>query len=417
MNNSIVLNKISLKRQTLTYHFSVPESVKKYINPEYIDEQGNPFLFVEVPEKVRVDSIPEEILTIPFVGTMIGVATVCHMPIEVETIDSIYYRSLKEINSVFNEMYPEGNLKLTVQARTIKETKKQSKDGRTSVFFTGGVDATSALVEVIDRMPLLVNIVGGDIAISDQVAHEKLEAYFEELRENVNGLDFCFVKSNCRMLFKEYDFDRVFKKFIKREQWWGYWASIAHIVVMTAVVAPVLYFENVTEHYIGSSHASQDDAFDGNNEKIVNAIRYGNCCFISADANLDRNDKVMKIVKYSKEAHKYFKLQVCWYKKAGENCCRCEKCYRTIMNILSAHGDPNKFGFKYDDQTKNTMKKYLETTPIKLSYWGTTQSVLKKEEEYWKNTDLAWFVDFKFNQPKTYFYKVMNMIKAKVRTK
>lgn len=138
MNNSIVLNKISLKRQTLTYHFSVPESVKKYINPEYIDEQGNPFLFVEVPEKVRVDSIPEEILTIPFVGTMIGVAMVCHMPIEVETIDSIYYRSLKEINSVFNEMYPEGNLKLTVQARTIKETKKQSKDGRTSVFFTGG---------------------------------------------------------------------------------------------------------------------------------------------------------------------------------------------------------------------------------------------------------------------------------------
>ena len=63
------------------------------------------------------------------------------------------------------------------------------------------------------------------------------------------------------------------------------------------------------------------------------------------------------------------------------------------------------------------MKKYLETTPIKLSYWETTQSVLKKEEEYWKNTDLAWFVDFKFNQPKTYFYKVINMVKAKVGTK
>lgn len=30
------------------------------------------------------------------------------------------------------------------------------------------------------------------------------------------------------------------------------------------------------------------------------------------------------------------------------NCCKCEKCYRTMMNILSAHGDPNKFGFRYD---------------------------------------------------------------------
>ena len=58
-----------------------------------------------------------------------------------------------------------------------------------------------------------------------------------------------------------------------------------------------------------------------------------------------------------------------------------------MMNILSAHGDPNKFGFRYDTKKMKEIRTFLEITPIKLSYWETTQHMFVKEKDYWKDTD------------------------------
>ena len=414
--NSIVLNKIESNKQKIIYKFTVPDVLKDHINPAYIDQNSNGTLFVELPNGISAEKIPEGILSIPFIGTMLGVAMLYRIPIKVRDVDVGYFDAVKKLNAVFKRMYPKGNLNLVLDSERV--TKAQNHRGtKTSVFFTGGVDATSALVGMVNQKPLLINIAGGDIALSDQKAHENLEGYFLELKSQIEGLDYCIVRSNCREFFREYTFDKVCKKFINRELWWGYWASIAHIIVMTASIAPVVYANGITLHYIGSSHSTKDEAFDGNNEEVINAISYADCKFVSADAELDRNDKVKKIVDYSNDFGMYFKLQVCWHKENGLNCCYCEKCYRTIMNVLSAHGDPNKFGLKYDNNKMKEIKSFLETTPIKVSYWETTQNVFKSEKDYWRKTDLAWFIDFKFNRFKTYLYKAMNVLKCKMRKK
>lgn len=414
--SSIALNKIALNKQRITYSFSVPDELKVHINPAYMDQNNNGTMFVELPDGIEADKIPEGVLSIPFIGTMLGIAMLYQIPIEVKEVDKEYFNTVKKLDAVFKKMYPKGNLNLLLDADKVTECQNY-RGAKTSVFFTGGVDATSALVETVIQKPLLINIAGGDIALSDDKAHEHLENYFKELKSNIDGLDYCFVKSNCREFFREYTFDKICKKFIDRELWWGYWASIAHIIVMIASVAPVIYAKGITEHYIGSSHSSKDEAFDGNNEDIINAINYAGCKFVSADADLDRNDKVKKIVDYSNESGVYFKLQVCWHKKNGLNCCRCEKCYRTTMNVLSAHGDPNKFGLKYDTDKMKEIQLFLETTPIKLSYWETTQNVFRREADYWNNTELAWFIDFKFNQLRAYFNKAVSVLKARIRSK
>lgn len=87
------------------------------------------------------------------------------------------------------------------------------------------------------------------------------------------------------------------------------------------------------------------------------------------------------------------------------------------MNVLSAHGDPNKFGLKYDTDKMKEIQLFLETTPIKLSYWETTQNVFRREADYWNNTELAWFIDFKFNQLRAYFNKAVSVLKARIRSK
>lgn len=417
MSNSIALNKIELDGQKVIYNFSIPSEIREHINPVYIDSQNNGTLFVELPNDVDAKEIPEGVLTIPFVGTMIGVAMLYRTPIKVPDVDKEYFETVKKLDIVFRKMYPKGNLSLVLEASRVSTAKNNRGGIRTSVFFTGGVDATSALVETVNKAPLLINIAGGDIALSDQTAHERLEDYFSDLKKQIKGLDYCFVRSNCREFFREYTFDKMCKKFIDRELWWGYWASFAHIVVMTASIAPVIYARGITQHYIGSSHSSNDVAFDGNNEELINAIGYAGCKFISADADLDRNDKVKKVVEYSNTSGVHFKLQVCWHKENGLNCCHCEKCYRTIMNVLSAHGDPNNFGLTYNTDKMAEIKRFLETTPVKVSYWKTTQNVFQKEHNYWDKTELAWFVNFKFNQPKTYLYKVIGVVKRKMRKK
>lgn len=165
----IALKNIILEKNTITYKFDIPEELRKHINMEYIDEHNQGTLFVRPQKETKLEEIPKSILSIPFIGTMMGIAMLYQIPIKVDEVDADYLKSTQELGLIFNKMYPQGNLKLKVISDRVIENKKNSVGtNKTSVFFTGGVDATSALVETINLKPLLINIVGGDIALSNQ---------------------------------------------------------------------------------------------------------------------------------------------------------------------------------------------------------------------------------------------------------
>ena len=159
MSNSIALNKIELDGQKVIYNFSIPSEIREHINPVYVDSQNNGTLFVELPNDVDAKEIPKGVLTIPFVGTMIGVAMLYRTPIKVPDVDKEYFETIKKLDTVFRKMYPKGNLSLVLETSRVS-TVKNNRGVRTSVFFTGRVDATSALVETVNKAPLLINIAG-----------------------------------------------------------------------------------------------------------------------------------------------------------------------------------------------------------------------------------------------------------------
>lgn len=88
---------------------------------------------------------------------------------------------------------------------------------------------------------------------------------------------------------------------------------------------------------------------------MVNAIKFCNCELKSLDKDLDRTKKAKKIVEYCEQNNVRFKLKVCWYQHGGENCSRCEKCYRTILDIIINKDNPNLYGFS---GTKDTFRRY-----------------------------------------------------------
>ena len=105
------------------------------------------------------------------------------------------------------------------------------------------------------------------------------------------NLQYVFIKSNCREIFNE---SKVTKMLATKLPPWhnhGWWASIAHILSMSTLVAPLSYEKNIGINYIASSYDAKDKTFDANNNVMLSAIRFGECKLEPVESNLERTKK------------------------------------------------------------------------------------------------------------------------------
>ena len=322
--------------------------------------------------------------------------------------------SLPRIQDAYRKMYPYANFKLEVIAQKVVRCLNYCSPPqytRTSLLFTGGVDATSALIEEIEDNPLLINIWGGDVSVKDMSSHAELESYLDGLSKAMN-LQYVFIKSNCREQFNE---SRVTKMLATKIFPWhnhGWWASIAHILSMSTLVAPLSYVAKIGINYIASSYDAKSSTFDANNDTLLAAIRFGECKLEPVDSNLERAEKVKKIIDFSSTHKIKLDLKVCWFRKAGKNCSHCEKCYRTVLEILAAHGDPNAFGFAVSTNTYREVKEYVKTNYVNTGFWKPIQAAFEKERDYWLGQpEISWILDAKLNSVKALARKVVTTMK------
>lgn len=414
--NEITLQNIVVERKhnywKIKYEYSAPEKFMQYV----ANKKKTIFVEFEMDENTEV---PKAVLTIPFVGIMLTVAMLLNISIYVEEIDRNFYESLNNIEHFFQSIYHTDKIKLQVSSLKVVDC-DYTPENRKSLFFTGGVDATSALISTLSEMPYLINIWGGDVQLEDDDSHYALNKYFSDLCSTF-GLKYFFIKTNGREYFDELKLCRLTRKILGRKYYHDWWASIAHILSMTTSIAPFIYANRIKTHYIGSSYEIGEKAFDSNHPELINAIKYSSCVFSIVDKNLDRSEKVKKIIDFEKTNFGKqgkigpIKLKVCWYRHGGENCCSCEKCYRTIMNIIVNHGDPNMLGFIVNSEVLKKMKNYLLTQKVNKSFWIQIQKKFLSEKEYWKNKkEISWILHIKFNSFKVYFLRLKDFIKAKM---
>lgn len=413
-SDDIVLKNICVEKEKdwwkVRYDYQAPDRFKKYI-------KGENHLFVEFPASDK-EFIPEGILTVPFVGIMLTAAMLMGIKIKVRELDETFAKSLKNIEDAFQRMYHTEKIKIEVSSQ--KTTLCNYTAGeQSSLFFTGGVDATSALISTFSKKPLLINIWGGDLRLTDQDSHAELEQYLKRLTQAM-GLEFCFVKTNAREMFDENALGELCLKTLGRKYNHDWWSSIAHILSMLTTAAPLMYSRKIKEHYIGSSYEVTSDTFDSNNEQLVKVIKYSSGSFHIVDKELDRNEKVKRIIQYEKaisdtgEKIPPIELKVCWNRQAGKNCCSCEKCYRTIMNIIVNCGNPVDLGFPVDHKVFENMKEYLSTKKVNKAFWIPIQKEFLKEEAYWrKNEDVSWILDVKINSSYVYLRRLKEIIRRR----
>lgn len=383
------------------YDYYAPKELKKYI-------KGNEPLFVEFPGDIGL--VSRRVLAVPFVGIMLTVTMLLNMEIKVPALDRSFYNSLKEIEEVYKKMYPSVEINILVKAEEIVRCDYEPTDN-ISLFFTAGVDATSALVELIAKKPLLINIFGGDLRLTDNDSHVELEGYLDDFTTNRN-LKYDFIKTNAREMFDENALGDLCLQMLGRKFNHGWWASIAHILSMTTTIAPWMWIKRIKKHYIGSSYDVETKVFDSNNEEMIKAIRYSSCSFSMVDGMIGRNAKVKKIITYQTSTDLPIELKVCWNRTAGKNCSSCEKCYRTIMNIIANHGNPNDYGFIVDDMVIGRIEEFLLENTVSSAFWKPIQKSFQEEAEYWEKIEsMKWILNMRLNSPKVYLKKIMKFIK------
>lgn len=340
---------------------------------------------------------------------MLTISMLIGCGIKVDYLDKNFYESIHKMELVYRKMFPYLNLTFCVEVKEIVKCNYKKSENKT-LFFTGGLDATSALASVYEKNITLVNIWGGDIGLEDYDTHGELESYLKEISGNL-GIKYTFIKSNCREMYNERVISKLTAIKLAPKDNHGWWASIAHVLAMVSLLAPYAYAKQIGVNMLASSYPKDSKVFDANNQLLLDAIKFCSCEMLSVDGNLDRTEKAQNVIEFSQTMNIPIKLKVCWFRHAGENCSACEKCYRTILDILVSGGDPNQYGFNVDSNTYQCMKEYLSRTYINKIFWLEIQTKFLENRSKWEsNRNVAWILDMKFNRPIAIYNKVVSVI-------
>ncbi len=184
---------------------------------------------------------------------------------------------------------------------------------RTALFFSGGVDSFYSLLENLDEVTDLVFVHGFDIAIDDEAHARMVESRIRQVGKAMNKRVLC-IRTNLRT------------------RWLGNvggWGEVAHGPAMAAVahlLGPgfrriiIAGSDNSEVPWPWGSHPDTDPLWSTSVLEFVHDHR-----------EVERIEKIRRITQHKTALNH---IRVCWKNRdLKANCCRCEKCLRTMISL------------------------------------------------------------------------------------
>ncbi len=391
----IRLNGIEKNSNIIKYDFEHTDGLAKYFSQK-------PFI-IEYP--FSVESIPDSIMAIPFVCNVLPIIWITNSVLEINELDEAFYNSIPQFKQGYIEMFPESAFLGEIKAEKIVKCNIRC-ESKSAAFFSGGLDAVNTLVMHLDEKPALISIWGSDIRYENtegwNIVHNEISktAHKYELADIV-------IRSTFREFDSESELDNCFSVQLKN----GWWHGVKHGIGLIGHAAPYAYFMRLSKVYIASSNCPLDENIRcASHPTIDNFVRYANTQVIHDGFEFSRQDKARNVVSYSESTGEKIPVRVCWETQAGKNCCKCEKCYRTMAGLLAEGADPVDYSFFNAEDTFPQMQKYLigegnlapdvairHWTHIKKSFVKNIRLI--KKTKYWE--DVKWMLNADFAHPET----------------
>lgn len=368
MENIWITDVVANDRRVDIY-FKPSDGIKKYFLSEH-------HFFIEYD--FEVSNIPKSILVVPVLLNLLQLSWITNCVIWVEEIDEDFYSCIQPLKTSFRELHPNMDLRGTLIAAKKVKNKREIKTEALQLF-TGGVDATTTLIRIMKKNPILFNTNGwyfnepsekNEVFDADMVAINNIAESFE--------LDSSYVKSNFARFIVAENVDKDFCKNAGTTWWFGFQHSMAFLGC--AMVAA--YAFGVETVYIASSYTFGQYVVCVSDPRIDECIKCAGISVIHDGYELSRQDKVRDIVSYQNNHNVDIVLRVCSFNT--KNCCECEKCFRTMLALISEGADDMSiYGFYFDNTILNILKDFISKKAMELDanhivFWN---DIIKKMGE------------------------------------
>lgn len=306
---------------------------------------------------IDVSKVPLGVAIVPLLANVLPMAWVYDAEIKASVCDADFYRCIPEVKRGYEDMYPMVRFGGNLDVARIEDN-AGAREGAICLF-SGGVDAFNTLIQHVDESPLLLTLRGADITLDDDGGWDNVVHHVESVSSDFE-VGCTSVSSSFRSFLNEGLLGR--KVAVSGDGWWH---GFQHGIAIISHAAPLAYALNKEVIYIASSNtaSTRREVTCASDPSIDNNVRFCGSRASHDGFELTRQDKVHNIVGYSRMTGTPIKLRVCWESSGGSNCCACEKCARTILEVIAEGGEPADYGFSFtSEQFDRLMRKlhYIE---------------------------------------------------------
>ena len=385
--NRLVVRSVKVDDQdktTVRYEYDVIGPWNKWVMPE---EEFS------VSYSEEIDEVPESILVLPLLANFLPLAWLRNASIELPECDADFYDSIPEFKEGYSKMFPEASFRGIVTAGDLVRNVKKP-NGKTALMFSGGVDAFATLIRHADAKPELFMIFGADVGTRRNNTIRVMRSLLNQTAEDF-GLREMWCSSTMRNVFRRMLLDHMVRKL--GDTWWH---GFQHGIGMLSHIAPMAWNHGIDTVLIASSFTENDTYTCASDPTIDNYVRFCGTNVVHDGYELTRIMKIDAINKYKKEKGYPAFVRVCINPRIGEgkNCCTCEKCIRTILDMYACGYDPKEFGF---NNYKNMAEISERFAPLGMKLYRKTRARLipiknKMHETYRRedvDSNLLWLYD------------------------
>lgn len=394
--NQIVINSPIIEKDKITYQYQIFGEWKEAFNEQ---EQ------FYIRYSCDISKVPESVAVVPLLANLLPMAWVYDAEIVVPVCDKDFYKSIPEFKKGYADMYPMMKFGGKLTVGELQKNRPENQNG-SAAFFSGGVDAFNTLTQHTDEEPTLITLWGADVKFEDKIGWKNVQVHLFETAKKFKT-DYVMIKSCFRRFLNE----NVLNQKVQQSGD-GWWHGFQHGIGLISHAAPISYIKSKKCVYIASSYtiAEKGKVTCASDPTIDNYVKFCGTKVEHDGYEFNRQAKIHNIVNFSEKSGVKIPLRVCWESQGGQNCCNCEKCFRTILGIYAEGKNPHEYGFDY---SQNQLRKIS----FKMHYSGLNKIVFplyihiqQRMRERVHKSDLPqaiqWFYDAdisKIREPKLWY--------------
>ena len=380
MNHYISLTSIKTEGNILKYDFISSLNVFKKRS-----------FFIEYREPIQhsLDSIN----AIPFAAIMAPISWAAGANLSIPALDADYVQSLEDSSHFWRKCF--GNT-WSFQGRLMTNSVRESSFAptKTGMLFSGGLDSLTSYIRHRNEKPELFTVIGADFPYSHGSFTNMCKAKLFDRLARQEGISLNYIYTDIGEVL---DFKKL-KAYAPN--WYG---AVLHGLMLTSLVAPLTHHYLKTLLVASCSHKPDTDYPCGGEPEVIRSLRWANTRVLDDLHELNRSQKIGTYLKNEADFHSY--LRVCWSQFKELNCSKCEKCLRTICEILLNNMDPNRLNFKVTEQTLPALKKrisghynlFFRGNEMVLNFWRSIQESInpdKVQDLYGSKEFFTWLATF-----------------------